>query len=200
MTTTAPQRQIRWLPCLALALLCHAACSAQTPPSKAVSDRTIEATSVGAAQPGKNAAEKGVKNPFDGEWAVVWCDKSKPDVECGGFNLGLVQDGSRLCGAYDSARVGLSQIDEGGRVLGTADGSTATLAIESERSGGKYAAVALLDQGRLHWKLGETLRKAGQDIDIIAIDERLDRRPLEGDLAAKHEQISLDCQPELNRM
>ncbi|MBD7921782.1 hypothetical protein [Xanthomonas bonasiae] len=134
------------------------------------------------------------KADFDGAWSVKWCDQSKPDTDCGGFNLDLVQDGSRLCGSYDSARAGLSQIDEGGRVSGSANGKSAVLTVESERSGGKYVAKAVFDGNQIHWKLGETIREADRDIDIIAIDEKLDRRPLQGDLALKHTQTAADCQ------
>ncbi|MBB3175807.1 hypothetical protein [Variovorax sp. Sphag1AA] len=135
----------------------------------------------------------GGNKPFDGEWSATWCDKSNPEADCGGFNLGLVQRGNRLCGTYDSARVRLSQID-GGSVLGIAKGDSAVLTIESERSGGKYIAHAMLDGDKLHWRLGGTVLKAHRDIDIIAIDERLDKRPLEGDLALKHAEIAADCQ------
>jgi len=99
-----------------------------------------------------------------------------------------------LCGTYYSARVRLSQIDEGGRVLGTVKGDSAVLTVESERSGGKYLAYARLDGDKLHWKLGETVRKADRDIDIIAIDETLERRLLQGDLALAHAEIASDCQ------
>jgi len=142
----------------------------------------------------RRGAKDGGNKPFDGEWGVTWCDRSKPDWDCGGFNLGLIQEGNRLCGSYDSARARLSQIDEGGRVLGTVKGDSAVLTIESERSGGKYVAHVMLDGDRLLWKLGETRRKADRDIDIIAIDETLDRRPLQGELALKHAEIASDCQ------
>lgn len=133
------------------------------------------------------------QNLFDGEWAVAWCDKSKPELDCGGFNLGLVQNGDRLCGSYDSARVGLSQIDEGGRVSGTASNGSVLLTIESERSGGKYTATASIRGDQLVWKLRDTLREGTRDIDIIAIDEKLDRRPLQDDVAAKHEDLKSEC-------
>lgn len=143
---------------------------------------------------GRQASARDDTNPFDGEWTVTWCDQSRPEADCGGFNLGLVQQGNRLCGTYDSARAGLTQIDEGGRVSGTANGENATLTIESERSGGKYTAIASISGDQLHWRLQDTLREADRDIDIIAIDEMLDRRPLQEDLAAKHAEIASDCQ------
>ena len=136
---------------------------------------------------------------FDGAWSVEWCDTSRPDTDCGGFKLDLVQSGSTLCGSYDSARVGLSQIDEGGRVSGIANGDSAKLTVESERSGGKYTAHAVLVGNQLHWKLGETLRPAERDIDIIAIDEMLARRPLDSDKTTRHAETALDCQAQRNK-
>ncbi|MDO7931064.1 hypothetical protein Q6A26_11545 [Xanthomonas euvesicatoria pv. eucalypti] len=88
----------------------------------------------------------------------------------------------------------MSQIDEGGRVSGSTNGDSAVLTVESERSGAKYAAHVALDGNQIHWKLGETIREADQDIDIVAIDEKLDRRPLQGDLALKHAETVSDCQ------
>lgn len=128
-----------------------------------------------------------------------WCHKSDPNVDCGGFFLSLVQRGSQLCGSYDGARVGLAQVDEGGLVLGVARGDVATLTIESVRSGNRYAALAVLDKGRIRWELGETLRAVDEDIDIISIKDELDRRPLQGGAAAKHEQVASDCQERWSR-
>lgn len=157
------------------------------------------ASSAGLAACTSSPPAQAAKVDFNGAWSVEWCDQSKPNADCGGFNLDLVQDGSRLCGSYDSARAGLSQIDEGGRVSGSANGNSAVLTVESERSGGKYVAHAVLDGDQIHWKLGETIREANQDIDIIAIDEKLDRRPLQGDLASNHAEIASDCQAQWSK-
>lgn len=146
-----------------------------------------------------SSSTQGKKPSFDGAWSVDWCDKSRPDTDCGGFKLDLVQSGSALCGSYDSARVGLSQIDEGGRVSGTVNGDSAELTVESERSGGKYNAHAVLVGNQLHWKLGETIRSAERDIDIIAIDEMLARRPLDGDRGTRHAENTSDCQAQSHK-
>lgn len=138
-------------------------------------------------------------NPFDGEWTVAWCDKSKPEVDCGGFNLGLIQNGNQLCGTYDSARAGLSQVDEGGRITGTASSGTALLTVESERSGGKYTAAVSISGDQLRWELQDTLQEGIQDIDIIAIDEKLARMPLQGDVAAKHAELASDCAAQMEQ-
>jgi hypothetical protein len=140
------------------------------------------------------SAAKVKGSPFDGAWSVEWCDRSRPEVDCGGFHLDLVQNGSKLCGTYNGARVGLSQVDEDGEASGTATGESAVLSVESQRSGAKYAAHAVIRGSQLHWKLGETLRRGDQDIDIIAFDAKLERRPLEGDLALRHAETASDCQ------
>ncbi len=33
------------------------------------------------------------KTDFNGGWSVRWCDKANPKLDCGGFNITLVQDG-----------------------------------------------------------------------------------------------------------
>ena len=141
-----------------------------------------------------SSSAKNRESSFDAAWSVEWCDKSRPETDCGGFNLDLVQSGSALCGSYDSARVGMSQVDEGGRVSGTANGDSAELTVESERSGGRYGVHAVLVGNQLHWKLGDTIRPADRDIDIIAIDEMLERRPLDGDLGTRHAETASECQ------
>lgn len=191
MARTTVGCEMRWSVCATLVLLIHAGCSAQTLPTSSLpspeSDRPTVTTEVTRSSPLR-------PKPFDGEWGVAWCDKSDPKADCGGFNLGLFQKGNRLCGTYDGARARLSQVDEGGRVLGTTNGESAVLTVEGERSGGKYVAHAVIDGERLHWKLAETIRAADRDIGIIAIDERLDRRALQGDVASKHAEIASDCQ------
>ena len=153
------------------------------------------AAAISSKQPGSDAAA----NPFDGEWAVAWCDKSRPEVDCGGFNLGLIQNGNRLCGTYDSARVGLVQVDEGGRITGAASSGTALLTVESERSGGKYTAAVSISGDQLRWKLQDTLQEGTRDIDIIAIDEKLARVPLQADVAAKHAELASDCAAQMEQ-
>lgn len=191
MARTMVGCQMRRFVFATVVLLGLTACSTQASVASSLQEEETrfrnESAIVGAGK--TDAGDK----PFDGEWGVAWCDKSSAESECGGFNLGLVQKGNRLCGTYDSARARLSQIDEGGRVLGTVMGDRAVITIESDRSGGMYVAHAMLDGHRLHWKLGKTIRKGERDIDIVAIDERLDRRPLEGDLALKHAETASDC-------
>ena len=127
-----------------------------------------------ASIPPARAAKAG----FDGEWSVKWCDQTDPQADCGGFYVSLVQDGDRLCGSYNGARVRLSQIDDGGSraIRGVVVGDTAVLTIESGRSGAIYLVSAGVRGDRMRWMMRDTVREADQDIDIIATDDQLERR------------------------
>lgn len=132
---------------------------------------------------------------FSGEWGVEWCDKSDPKADCGGFSVSLAQEGDRLCGSYSGARVRLTQIDEGGSraIRGVVVGDTAVLTIESGRSGAIYLVSAGVRGDRMRWKLRETVREADQDIDIIASDEELARRPFDAELSKRHADTVAAC-------
>lgn len=134
--------------------------------------------SVACAHTGLPSAQPG-EPMFDGEWRVQWCDRSRPDLECGGFGLVLVERDGRICGTYYGSRINVSQLDEGAdrAVRGSSDGRIAELTIESERSGNVYAATASVSDLALSWKVIRTLRETNRDIDIIAMDERLERLP-----------------------
>ena len=95
------------------------------------------------------------KPDFSGVWSVKWCDKAKPDRDCGGFSLYLVQDGDRICGEHQVATVGLGRLDEGdpGTVLGNVDGNMATVVIDATRTGAKYLATAQRSGNRIQWRL-----------------------------------------------
>lgn len=112
---------------------------------------------------------------FSGTWAVEWCDKGKPDAECGGFVAAFVQDADRICGTYSSVDSRLMQSDEDGSIHGVVLGKSAVLAVESGRSGAIYLAQIVLDGHRMHWKLRDRIRKADADIDLFAKDEWLQR-------------------------
>ena len=114
---------------------------------------------------------------FDGEWKVQWCNKARPDLDCGGFWLTLVEREGRICGTYMGARVNLAQVDEGDRraVEGMRSGDIAHVTITSLRSGNVYRAQAELVAGRLHWKVTETISERDEDIDIIAVGDTLER-------------------------
>lgn len=132
-------------------------------------------------------------HPLDGQWKVIWCDKERPQLDCGGFNLGLVQTGDKLCGSYNSARMGLSQVDEGGLITGVSEGDTSTLKVEGGRGGGKYVVKVSVKEDTLHWQLIDTPEEPQGDVDIIAIDEILERRVLEGEVKDQHMHLSNEC-------
>lgn len=114
---------------------------------------------------------------FSGKWNVEWCDKTRPEVQCGGFSVDLRRRGELLTGESFGARVGLSQIDEGGLVHGIVIGSTAVMTIQSLRSGSIYLVKASIVGDCMHWQVRDTVHSAEQDIDIVAFDDVLSRMP-----------------------
>lgn len=119
---------------------------------------------------------------FSGTWSVRWCDRSNPKLECGGFNLDLIQEGERLCGDFGGALVNLRQVDEG-RVTGSVVGNTAIMAVASQRSESVVLVRAELSGDALRWKQVDTVVEGNGDVSVIAIDDRLvrERAPQEVD-------------------
>lgn len=113
---------------------------------------------------------------FSGHWYVKWCDKTNPNLDCGGFNITLVQEGDRICGDFGGALVNLRQTDEGA-IVGTKVGSTAVLAVESMRSRSIVLVRAELVGNTLHWKTVDQIRRGEGDIDVIATNEVLTKKP-----------------------
>lgn len=111
---------------------------------------------------------------FSGTWSVRWCDRSNPKLECGGFNLDLIQDGERLCGDFGGALVNLRQVDEG-RVTGSVVGNTAIMAVASQRSESVVLVRAEISGDALRWKQVDTVVEGNGDVSVIAIDDRLVR-------------------------
>lgn len=111
---------------------------------------------------------------FNGGWSVKWCDKKNPKLDCGGFNITLVQEGDRICGDFGGALVNLRQTDEGS-IIGTVAGNTAVLAVESMRSQTIVLVRADHQGGTLHWKVTDNIKRGGTDIDVIALDDILAR-------------------------
>ena len=135
------------------------------------------------------------KPAFDGEWSVKWCDKTDPGADCGGFFLTLVQDGDRLCGTYDGARVRLSQLDEGEprSIRGAVVGNVAVLTIESARSGDIYLVRASVQGNTLRWRILETINDVDGDIDIIAYDDTLQRKSRGAPVSERRAGAIKDC-------
>ncbi|TWT19071.1 hypothetical protein FQY83_11915 [Luteimonas marina] len=109
---------------------------------------------------------------FNGSWSVEWCDRADPDLDCGGFSVTLVQDGSHICGGFGGALVNLRQVDEGD-VVGRVDGDTAILEVRSGRNDAIVRVRARRVGGDLHWEQDGTVRRGGPDIDVIAFDDVL---------------------------
>lgn len=105
---------------------------------------------------------------FDGDWWVEWCDKTAPNVDCGGFGVRLVQTGDRLCGSYSGATVGLRQIDEGNgaAILGKAGGERAELTIRSGRNGALSRVHARVIGDRLVWDEYESIEPGRNDVAV----------------------------------
>lgn len=136
----------------------------------------MAASSAGCASNAPAGEAAGAAPAFSGTWAVRWCNKARPDLECGGFWVTLVQTGSRICGEYGGARVNFAQVDEG-RVTGTASGNTAQLRVRSDRNQTLVEVQAKRVGDDLHWTQGDTIERGGNDISIIAIEEVLASSP-----------------------
>lgn len=131
---------------------------------------------------------------FDGDWTVRWCDKTRPNAECGGFWLTLIQRGNEVCGTFDGARVNFAQIDEGQgiSVRGKAKGNVADVTIESGRDFAVYRARATVMGDQLHWTLGEKVSEPEYpDINIIATDHVLQRDV--GPRSERYKEMSAAC-------
>ena len=122
--------------------------------------------------------EPSAQEDFAGNWGTRWCDKSDPHLECGGFEISLVQHGDTLCGDFDGALVNLRQTDRGA-LIGQVVGDTAILAVHSERSDNVVMVRAAMGGDMMHWRQVGTVRSGGTDIDVIAIDDELTRLPPE---------------------
>lgn len=116
---------------------------------------------------------------FAGSWHVPWCHPTRTDLECGGFSITLVEKEGRICGTYFGARVNLNQVDEGmpDSIRGVRVGDVAVMTIESARSGDIHLVRAELAQNGLTWKIVDEVHEADGDIDIIAMDDVLQRDP-----------------------
>jgi len=96
-------------------------------------------------------------------------------LDCGGFNITLVQDGERICGDFGGALVNLRQTDEG-TIVGTSVGTTAILAVEGMRNQSIVLVRATLRGNSLHWRSIDEIKRGGSDIDVIASDNVLIRK------------------------
>ncbi|WP_313343637.1 hypothetical protein [Stenotrophomonas sp.] len=112
---------------------------------------------------------------FSGGWSVKWCDRSNPTLDCGGFNISLVQEGNRLCGDFGGALVNLRQIDDG-QIVGTVVGDTAVLTVQSNRNNSITLVRAELQSTTLKWRAVDQVRPGDNgDTDVIATNDVLVR-------------------------
>lgn len=132
----------------------------------------MSASFAGCASNARSGDSAG-NEPFSGTWAVRWCNKARPDLECGGFWVTLVQTGRQVCGEYDGALVNLRQIDEG-RVSGVADGDSAVLEVRSDRNESLLEVEAERQGANLRWKALRDIDRGNGDISIIAFDNVLE--------------------------
>lgn len=110
--------------------------------------------------------------PFEGSWAVPWCSKTDPQLDCGGFAITLFQEGSRVCGDFTGALVNLRQIDEG-EISGTATGDVAMLAVKSGRNDEVLRIRATRIGRDIEWKQIAVIEEGYSDASIIALDDIL---------------------------
>ncbi|HEX7804400.1 MAG TPA: hypothetical protein VF471_16780 [Pseudoxanthomonas sp.] len=124
------------------------------------------------------------KADFNGRWSVKWCDRTDPKLDCGGFDITLVQNGERICGDFGGALVNLRQVDEG-TIVGTSAGNTAILAVESMRNQSIALVRATLQGNSLHWVSVDEIKRGSNDVDVIATNSVLIRDP-EPHMSSEH--------------
>ena len=129
---------------------------------------------LGMLDPAQGAA---ARSDFSGSWRVSWCDKARPQVECGAFTVHLAQKGDRICGTHTGASIGLSRMDEGGprSIVGQVVGRTAVLAIRSGRSDAIFLVSARERANAIDWHRQETVQSGNGDTDVIADQALLQR-------------------------
>lgn len=113
---------------------------------------------------------------FNGTWSTQWCDRTRPDLDCGGFRVRLVQTGDTLCGDFSGALVNLRQVDEG-ELSGRVEDGVALLDVRSGRNDSVVRVRVTRVGPNLHWKDAGTVREGGSDISVIALDDVLEPDP-----------------------
>lgn len=113
-------------------------------------------------------------------------------LDCGGFNVSLVQRNESICGDFGGALVGLRQVDEG-TVVGSAVGDTAILAVESVRNQAIVLVRAERSGDMLRWKVIDDVKRGSGDIDVVALDDILIRDGAKVPSAESHAGTGLGC-------
>jgi hypothetical protein len=148
----------------------------------------LASSAVFIAGASSSAEPVNTKVNFSGGWSVKWCDKKNPKLDCGGFNITLIQDGDRICGDFGGALVNLRQIDEG-TIIGTLVGNTAVLAVESMRNQEIVLVRAEIHGNALNWKEVDNIKRGGNDISIIATDDVL-KKDIQSISVSKKNRVS----------
>lgn len=117
---------------------------------------------------------------FSGTWHAEWCDKARPQADCGGFTVFLFQKGERLCGNHQGATANLSRLDEGQprSVVGAVAGRKAVMTVHSTRAseaGTLFLAVAEHQGRALQWRVVDTVTGDGAD-HVVAQKATLRRK------------------------
>jgi hypothetical protein len=129
---------------------------------------------------------------FSGTWSVQWCSKTDLSLDCGGFNVSLVQRNESICGDFGGALVGLRQVDEG-TVIGSAVGDTAILVVESMRNQAILLVRAERSGDTMRWKVIDEVKRGGDDIDVIALDDILIRNGAKALSSESHPGTGVGC-------
>jgi len=137
-------------------------------------------------------APASTKANFNGGWSVKWCDKTNPKLDCGGFNITLIQEGERICGDFGGALVNLRQIDEG-NIVGTVVGNTALLAVESMRNQSIVLVRAERRGSTLHWRVVDDIKRGGSEIDVIASNSVLVQDSKTPSLSRRRQKAGQTC-------
>jgi len=132
---------------------------------------------------------------FEGSWAVPLCALGDPE-KCGGFELYLVQRGTRLCGDHFEATPGLGRLNEGAprSVVGTVAGNVAVVAITSGRDGSILLARVTRSARGLRWRVVERVKEGEQaESPLIPFSASLVPTPNE-----QLERVTRECAEVLN--
>jgi len=115
---------------------------------------TLLALCVGMVACASSQPVQAAKADFNGVWSVKLCDEANPQLQCGSFDLYLTQNGDRICGDHFVATPGLSRLDESdpGTVIGTFNGKSAVLLINSTRNNAWYLANGEISGTDLVWR------------------------------------------------
>lgn len=158
-----------------------------------------EATPVQSSVESASGAPAPSAMSFSGVWTVRWCEEQvAPDRPCGGFRAYLSQRDSRICGTYGGIDQRANRLDEGEprSIMGAVVGSTAVLAVTSERSRGIYLVTAKLERDSLDWDVvGEVKASDNGEPALIADGDVLVKSSLAEDLSYL-EEVTRDCASE----